>query len=347
MLWIDVKYAHLLKSHTDRFSEKTENVFQFRCPFCGDSKKNKYKARGYLFPDDHKQSLKYLCHNCGVVKDMRSLLAFVSESLHNEYKLETMKNEPVIPKADIPISNKSNRLHNLIEKYECLQYCQRVDDCDNLEVKEYLNGRKVPEDQFFKFWFTDNFKKSFQDFVLDKTKIERMPEEPRLLFPFWNFDGRLMCVQGRKLNNDDSQSRFTTATFEKGRESIFGLNEMNKDELVYITEGPIDSVFLPNAIAMGGISHHLQLPLSMQRVWVLDNEPKNKEVLSIYRRLIRNGESVVIWKNCLWGGKDINDMVMKENLSREEIISYIKENTYSGPLAQLNFSQWIDTDLSV
>ena len=49
MSYVDVKYARLVGSRLDNFKEKKTNLYNFRCPYCGDSQKHKSKARGYFF----------------------------------------------------------------------------------------------------------------------------------------------------------------------------------------------------------------------------------------------------------------------------------------------------------
>ena len=59
---IDIDYIINLSGQLDRFKKKGDYTFNCRCPICGDSKKNKYKARGYVY--EKKEALFFKCHNC-------------------------------------------------------------------------------------------------------------------------------------------------------------------------------------------------------------------------------------------------------------------------------------------
>ena len=85
-LWIDQKYINILSGRLDRFSHKSGNLYNFRCPFCGDSQKNKYKARGYVY--EKKGGLFFKCHNCSVGTHMRGLIDHLDPALGDAYGLE-------------------------------------------------------------------------------------------------------------------------------------------------------------------------------------------------------------------------------------------------------------------
>jgi len=70
-------------------------------------------------------------------------------------------------------------------------------------------------------------------------------------------------------------------------------------------------------------------------VWIYDNEPRNREILSRISKTIDSGEKVVIWPSGI-DEKDINDMVM----SGLDVQSVIESNTYSGLEAKLKFTTW-------
>ena len=117
---------------------------------------------------------------------------------------------------------------------------------------------------------------------------------------------------------------------------------MNKR--IYVTEGPFDSMFLPNAVAMVGASKSVNLPDKLRMrdvVFCLDNEPRSIEIVSMMRNLIDKGHKVFIPENRL-EEKVINEMILAGN-KIENIVEYIDENTYGGILAQAALSQWEKT----
>ena len=60
---IDSKYIGLVSSRLQKFKRVKPNLFNFRCPICGDSQKHKNKARGYFY--QVKTNTNFKCHNCG------------------------------------------------------------------------------------------------------------------------------------------------------------------------------------------------------------------------------------------------------------------------------------------
>ena len=116
---------------------------------------------------------------------------------------------------------------------------------------------------------------------------------------------------------------------------LYGYDEINLQEPVYVLEGPFDSTFVKNSIAMCGSDINLENLNISRPVYVYDNEPRN---LEIHKRMIfriEAGNAIVIWPNTI-KDKDINDM----SLSGHDVQSVIKLNTYSGLEAKLKFNEW-------
>jgi hypothetical protein len=117
---------------------------------------------------------------------------------------------------------------------------------------------------------------------------------------------------------------------------VYGLEGVKKDETIYVTEGPFDSTFVENAIAMCGSDILLDsLNLGNDIVYVLDNEPRNKEICNRISKLIDRGEKVVIWPRSITE-KDINDMV----LTGHQVMDVLKSHTYKGLEAKVKFNEW-------
>ena len=70
-------------------------------------------------------------------------------------------------------------------------------------------------------------------------------------------------------------------------------------------------------------------------VWIYDNEPRNREIVSRIERTINNGARVVIWPKDIQE-KDINDMF----LSGLNVQSVVESNIFSGLEAKLKFNTW-------
>ena len=90
---------------------------------------------------------------------------------------------------------------------------------------------------------------------------------------------------------------------------VYGLDKINKGEIVYVVEGPFDSTFVSNSVAMCGSDSSLACLEGSSIVYVYDNEPRNQEILGRIERCIDRGEQVVIWPTSI-EQKDINDMFL-------------------------------------
>ena len=170
--------------------------------------------------------------------------------------------------------------------------------------------------------------------------------EERLIIPFFNKRGDVVAVQGRALNMKEEVNARTTAKYitVKSDKSIdrlwYGLWRANADKRVYVVEGPIDSMFLNNAVAMVGAGALKEIPIRFENTpmtYVLDNEPRNKQICAYIEKLIEMGREVCIWPNEIFE-KDINDMAYR--ISTRKIQNIIDRNTYSGLEATLRFNEW-------
>ena len=197
----------------------------------------------------------------------------------------------------------------------------------NSDAKEYLESRKLNPD---KFYYTDQFKSwtnSIKEVFDDTTK-----DEPRIIIPLF-YQNTLVGFQGRSLG--PNKIKYITVMLSDDAPKIYGLDELQKDQTIYVTEGPFDSTFISNAIALCGADGDLSKWGICDCVWIYDNEPRNREILSRISRVIDSGQKVVIWPSTI-KDKDINDMV----LSGLNVQSVIESNTYSGLEAKLKFTTW-------
>ena len=184
-----------------------------------------------------------------------------------------------------------------------------------------------------KFYYTNTFKAWINSIkpTFESTKYD----EPRIIIPLI-YNNTLVGVQGRSFVINSSNSvKYITVMFDENAPKIYGLDEIDRDDTVYITEGPFDSTFIQNSIAMCGADAEVSSWGISDPVWIYDNEPRNREIVTRIQRAIDNGSRVVIWPESI-DEKDINDMVM----CGLDAQSVIKSNTYSGLEAKLKFTNW-------
>ena len=327
MTYIDVKYINLCSTILDKFKQKTTSLWQFRCPICGDSQQNKNKARGFIYEKGNKYF--YRCHNCEFGTSFGRFLEKVNPSLHREYITEQYREKKVV-KQDDNISKFSfvpefNNVLNGLQKISSLE--------KDHPARQYLSERLVPEKYFSKLYFCTEFKKWTNRVVPNKFSTLK-GDTPRLVIPFFDSSNNIIGFQGRSFDPKDL-CKYITIKLKGVEDLIYGQERINNRKRKYCVEGPLDSLFLPNCMAMAGIKFNV---FDLDTIIVLDNEKRNKEIVNSLQKFITNGYSVCIWPDGI-RGKDINDMIVN-GMTTDEIIGVIDTNTYSGLQADFILSQW-------
>lgn len=332
MTYVDLKYINILSGRLSQFKRKTNNLFNFRCPFCGDSQKNKLKARGYIYAKENKYSFK--CHNCGTTSSVGNLIKHVDISLFKEYRMEAFVNKDRVVKEKPKEITFSKREYHFktplksLKKISQLQY--------NHPAKEYVQKRKIPNEYHRKLYYAPYFAKFVNSIIPRKLSEEN--DEPRLVIPFFDEYQNLIGFQGRAFSKN--AVRYITIMIEEDKPKIFGLDEVDWTKRVYALEGPIDSMFIDNSIAMIGADGgtYINSKKKQDIVIVYDNEPKSS---MIYKKLSRNideGLSVCIWPNFLQY-KDINDMILS-GMTKVEILNIINVSTFQDLKAKMKLVEW-------
>ena len=320
MDFVDTKYIGLLSPRLQKFKRVKNNLYNFRCPLCGDSQRNKNKARGYFY--SVKSNTNFKCHNCGASISFNNFLKELDPSLYKEYTLEKFK-EGHTGKNFVVEQPKIEFVKPVFKKKLDLPRAS-----ENPIAKEYLQKRKLnPE----KFYFANKFK--------DWTNTQKMTfqtigrDESRIIIPMYDSDHNLIGFQGRSLNSNSV--KYITVMISEDAPKIYGLDQIDTSKSIYIVEGPFDSTFVQNAVAMCGSDVDIRSFGWRDYIYVFDNEPRNREIVNRISKTINRGEKVVIWPSTI-KEKDINDMV----LSGHDIMSVLESNTYSDLEAKVKFNTW-------
>jgi len=316
---VDSKYIGLVSSRLQKFKRVKSNLYNFRCPICGDSQKHKNKARGYLY--DVKNNTNFKCHNCGASMSLNNFLKQVDPVLHKSYSLEKFKEGH---------TGRNFVVDEPVFKFEAPKFKQKMDlpkAIENPKACGYLMARQLDPS---KFYYAKNFKKFVNK--LKPTFEDDTYDEERIIIPLY-YEKNLIGFQGRSLG--PSKVKYITVMLDDDAPKIYGLDNVRRDAPVFVTEGPFDSTFIPNAIAMCGADADVSRWGIDNPVWIYDNEPRNREITNRISKTIDAGHSVVIWPSDI-DDKDINDMVM----SGKDVQSVIESNIYSGLEAKLKFTTW-------
>jgi len=323
---IDKKYINLVSPQLQKFKWKGSDLANCRCPICGDSQRNKNKARGFFFPK--KNDFYYKCHNCGIGHTMYKFLEIVAPVLCREYALERWRG------GENGHSNYTKPDETVIARQAIKISLPRISELDaDHAARKYCEGRLLPHtDRLY-------FSHSFGDWVrgIDPT-YSTVPNDERIVIPFVNKAGELLAAQGRCLSSSKNAIRYITVKFSKDGRAIYGEDRLDYSKRIYAVEGPIDSVFLRNAVALAGSELAHATKLFSDCVVVYDNEPRNYEIVQKMEAAIRGGYTVCVWSDSVCE-KDINDMVLGGKTA-EEVQGIIDECACSGLTALARFSQW-------
>ena len=339
MLHVDTKYVRLISGRLRNFKQKNTNLWNFSCPFCGDSQTNKTKARGYVFAKG--TSLLYRCHNCGVSTNAANLIKRVDPNLFKEYSLEQFKENTTGHAnnrnfaVDVPTTRFGKvQKQRVFEDAEWISQLPSGHFC-----LAYVKARKIPLKHYNKFMFTPNYELFIKSLV--PTIDKEISNDARLVIPYYNEFDELIAVTGRALENASERLRYVTVRMNDSTTKLmYGMDRIDSQKTVYIVEGQIDSLFLKNCIASGdsALSVTANLFQAVNKILVFDNEPRNKEIVKLMENAIKSDHNVVIWPDNVMG-KDINEMVM-QGIDPAEIQSIIDSNTSRGLEAQLKFNYW-------
>jgi transcription elongation factor Elf1 len=338
MLYIDTKYINAISHSLRNFKQKKDYEWNFSCPFCGDSKTNKLKARGYVFK--RKNDLFYKCHNCQKSTNAGNLIKHVDPNLYKQYVLERFEAGASKYTAHAKLEIEDSKPVFVTEKEmqdDVLSGLRRIDSLPETHpAVGYVKSRLIPKDKWNLLYFAPRWKKWLNDVKFTYTNVEE--DHPRLVIPFFNEHGKVIALQGRAFGAEEP--RYMTVKLDENNEKLFGLERVNFSRRVYAVEGPIDSLFLSNCIAVAGASFTIPYIKALQSnlTVVFDNEPRNKEIVKSIEKCIDLGYSICLWSDTV-RQKDINEMVLAGR-SPDEILNDINKNTFSGIEAKLKFATW-------
>jgi transcription elongation factor Elf1 len=331
-VFIDRAFLLRISPKLQRFTQKKDDLYNFRCPLCGDSQKNKTKSRGYVYRK--KNDYFYMCHNCGASTSFYNFLDKVDPTLIKEYALERYKNGD---------NNKSDHKTPEFEEFKTekptFKKSLELPSIDSLPeahfAKVYVQQRWIPKDFLPQLYYAEDFAAFIQSLGIEK---ELHKEDKRLVIPFYDKEKNLIAIQGRALG--ESKLRYITIKLHEDNHKFFGLDRIDEDKMIYVVEGPIDSMFLDNAVATAdsNLESITSIYDKSKVTLIFDNEPRNKEIVKKIDEAIEKHYNVVIWPEMI-ESKDINDMV-REGFSPDEIQDIISKYTFVNLRAKAELVNW-------
>jgi hypothetical protein len=338
-MWLDTKYISLASFRLRNYKRKGPTSWNFSCPICGDSKDDKRKARGYVFPA--KGKLLFYCHKCTVVKDVPRFLQEIDKGLYDEYVKEKLVSN-YQSQEDTELTDFVNKMKP--PAFATTNSMSKLKKISSLKpenpAKLYVQGRQIPAPFHYKLFLCLAFKDWVNDIIPEKFE-SIASDEPRLIIPFLDKDDNMFGFQGRSFRAN-TNLRYITIMLDESKPKLFGLDMLNTKEHIYVVEGPIDSMFIPNCIASAGGDLSTDLrdvtddPSNITVVY--DNEPRHPDTVKKIQKAIDLGYNVCLWPDTV-KQKDINDMILSGYTS-QKLVDIIKNNTYKGLEAKLGLAMW-------
>lgn len=358
----DLEFITRLNFRLRNFKRRGD-VFNFSCPLCGDSKKNSKKARGYIFKSKKTDSFLFKCYNCNESTTFTNFLRKLDPQYYTEYVTSI---NPLFGDNNVDTAHKTQDLKNpilsssksLITKDNFGDYFQKIENLPkNHFARDYLRGRKIPQGKIeTEFYYTDDFRNSTIKILSDlgqptDSYTNLRAGDKRIIIPFIDENQTVLGFQGRTLD-PNNKVRYITVKLNPDYQKVYGLHLLDRtQEKVYVLEGPIDSMFVPNSLAvmdanLTKIESIIDIPKE-KLILVFDNEPRSENIVRSVNTAIQKGFSVVIFSEGSNGSfKDINDLVKLQNLGTSEVLHLLEKNTYANDttsrkfITQLEFNKW-------
>lgn len=342
MLFVDVHYPQRVGMYLENFSQKKQYLWNFSCPYCGDMSKGKKKKRGFFY--QHKNALNYKCHHCGVSISLGTFLEQQFPDIYKEYVLERYKestsiNTPHASEKEVKKQYNFCKVDNDGIKVDPILYGLR--SCVGLKernsVNLWLNKRHIPECKRHLLYYTTKFKKYINTIKPGEFQSEDS-DHTRIVIPYKDETGKVVALAGRALKNE--KPKYYMIKIDEDAERIFGLERVDVTKPIFVVEGAIDALFLPNCIAISGASYNTPfLEQYKEKIIIVpDKEPRNREVVRLLESAIKSGFKVSLLPE-VPNEKDINDMVVAGK-TRKDILQLIQQHITSGLKGALDFSYW-------
>lgn len=302
--------------------KKYQRVYNAECCVCGEGNSTGRKRRLFYFPNDRY----FYCFNCSRSWSELNWIHEISKKSIHEILKET--------RDFVPNSETKAKVQKQNEAVKHIEIPSIPDDaidiCDSKQVEFYKDNKIVKKIidycQNRRLFTAVNKSKSL--YVSFKDKVHKN----RLIIPFYGESGKIECYQSRTLDGDTYPKYLT----KYGEKNMYGENNIdNSIPYIFIFEGPIDAMFVKNAVAVGGSSMtdkqeaFIKKCFDKEIIYVYDNDKNNKEMSKKIKTLIKQNKKLFVWPKEFKKFKDVNEICC--NLHLDELpYKFIVQNSYSG-----------------
>lgn len=327
-LYKQISFVSRLGVYLKNFKQKKPRLWEF-AHSCEKETRGKFRARAYVYQYKDTPNLNFRCHHCGSATSLGNLIKDTSSSLYGEWRLDSYKEKEHPPQA--PVQHKEETVDvNLAGLVNVASLPA------SSSVRKFLERRKIPINKYKLLYVAPHFYKWATQYNSAFKGV--LDESPRLVLPYFDMDKKVVGFTARTFN-PSIEPRYIHMRIDKKAPFIYGLERLDMSKTIYVTEGNIDSLFLDNAIAVGGAHYEGEFVQSIKdkAVIIPDQDWKrNTQVAKQLKKVILDGFSVAFLPNTI-KGKDLNDFV-KAGMKLEDLKTTIDSHTLNGLAAQLEFS---------
>jgi hypothetical protein len=311
---------------------KYQGSYNAECCICGEGSSAGRKRRLFYFVNDRY----FYCFNCSRSWQEINWLQEVSKKSFTEILKESKQYDntsdiirqlsatEALPKLEVPYLPEDSV--NLTDRSQIDYYKGTTQEDIINQALDYCHKRRL----FIAINKPKSLYLSFEDKV----------HKNRLIIPFYSEKNKIESYQSRSLNGDEYPKYLT----KYGEKCFYGENNINPDvPYIFVFEGPIDAMFVQNAVAIGGATttekqmQFLNKCIGYEVIYVYDNDKNNEEMDAKIQKLIKQNKRLFIWSKEFSKFKDINEVCISLQLN-EFPYKYIVDNSYTGIEAQLKES---------
>lgn len=311
-----------------------QQIYNFSCPVCNEGK-SKNKRRGFFMVDKNY----FYCQNCQKSWSPISWIMEVSNASFREVMIDAGEHDNTFSE----ILNRQSKPAPK-PKQPSLPY-DSINLNDPIQLKYYDNDKTVQE--CLRYIKNRRLNTSINKPKTFYISLTDMVHKNRLCIPFFDENGKIVYYQTRALyKKDEDIAKYLSK--KDADKTLYGINNIISSlEYIFLFEGPIDSMFCQNGVGVCGLTltstqqAQLDKYRMFKRIWVLDNQLDNIDVLDKYNELISKGENIFFWPKEFKDYKDINAVCVSMN--RDSISpKFILNNTLNGMAAKMKLTEIIN-----
>ena len=365
MDFVDRSFISQIEPSLERIRERGDD-YNFRCPFCGDSRKSETKTRAWLTWDRDKRVYDFHCYNCSHSCGLLEVIRKVRPSLADAYVAEKFKTSrsrapeddrglrkaitakpvfaprpvgeepPPIPGVIIDAVPEVEGVPRVV-KHPLPRFPEVTSIFDNEWALEYAASRQIPFEELTHVFAVDDIRDVAS--CIEAYKDTKFRRSKGILFPYYNPDGSLGYLQART-----QLESLRYVTFEvQGGGKLWGRHRIREGVTIYLFEGAMDAICIPGAVASGGVDL-IRAALLVKEEYpdndlslVYDGDwTTNRQVYDQVVRAVDKGFKVTLTKG---PGKDVNEMIVKGGWSVEQTVDMLASCTYDRLRAKLAISK--------